>query len=98
MAKPQRRGINRELVTGPSPLTAISTSLNLGGCPNLMDHMVSSWLGQQLPALAAIHLSLCRDVTDQSLYRLSADLPTYLAPQPLQLKQRQRLRRGLPGL
>ena len=93
MAKPQRRGDTRmqvlairerirELVTGPSSLTAILTSLNLSGCPNLTDHMVSSWLGQQLPALAAIHLSLCRDVTDQSLYRLSADLPTYLAPPP----------------
>ena len=69
-------------MTGPSPLTAISTSLNLGGCPNLTDHMVSSWLGQQLPALAAIHLSLCRDVTDQNLYRLSADLPNYLASPP----------------
>ena len=63
-------------MTGPSPLTAISTYLSLGGCPNLTDHMVSSLLDQQEPALAAVHLSLCRDVTDRSLGRLTTN---YLA-------------------
>ena len=47
------------LVAGTRSLAATITSLNLCGCSNLTDHMVSSMLGRRLPALAGPSTSRC---------------------------------------
>jgi len=62
----------RELVTGVNSLASTLTSLNLSGCYSLTDQGLASLFAQNLPSLVTINLSLCKEVTDRSLGRISA--------------------------
>ena len=85
----QRRGITRvqvlsvrkslrELVSGLNSLAATLAHLNLSGCYSLTDHGLSGLLGQDLPALTTINLSLCKEVTDRSLGRVFTHCPNLM--------------------